>query len=266
MNFTPLEFSIGGMHCAACSSRIERVLSELPEVASAGVSLATDTARVILAGNADVPETSCKIVAAVEKLGFTAEPLGTYSVAAAVPSALDRRGELAIGGMHCAACSSRIERVVGGMPGVKSITVSLASNTATLEFAEDVDGTSTLAAVIAAIGNLGFTAEPLEGGGDEAAAGSDLSDAARRWEKRSREQQEELAARKRDLIPAFAFALPLLVLSMGEMMGMPLPDFLSPRYHPFIFALAQLLLCLPSLIPKKDFLNSKFLRYSFISS
>ena len=37
-----------------------------------------------------------------------------------------------VGGMHCAACSSRLERVLNGMDGVQSATVSLAANSATV--------------------------------------------------------------------------------------------------------------------------------------
>ena len=50
---------------------------------------------------------------------------------------------------------------------------------------------------------------------------------------------------KKELIPAFVFAFTLLVLSMGEMLGLPLPEFIDPHHAPFNFALAQFLLVLP---------------------
>ena len=50
---------------------------------------------------------------------------------------------------------------------------------------------------------------------------------------------------KKELVPAFVFALTLLVLSMGEMLGMPMPEFIDPQHAPFNFALAQFLLVLP---------------------
>ena len=155
--------------------------------------------------------------------------------------------EFAIGGMHCAACSSRIERVVGGLPEVQSISVSLATNTAQVVLQDTVDAAAATSAVLASIAPLGFTAEPyIEGAGASGESGS-VSEAAQRWEKRSKDQQRELAERRGDLVPAFGFALPLLVLSMGEMAGMPLPSFLDPAIAPFHFALAQLVLCLPVL-------------------
>jgi Cu+-exporting ATPase len=246
MQTNTLEFSIGGMHCAACSSRVERVVGQMPEVASVGVSLATDTGRVILANDVDPETASQDIVNTIQKLGFTAEPLGSFDVQAAPAG---RNVALDIGGMHCAACSSRIERTVGQMPQVKNISVSLADNSGQITLADGVSHKDAVAAIVSTIEGLGYTAQEVspQTGGDA------LSNAAQRWEKRSRDQQEELAARKRDLIPAFVFALPLLALSMGEMAGMPLPDFLNPRLHPFTFALVQLALCLPVMISGRRF-------------
>ena len=146
-----------------------------------------------------------------------------------------------LGGMHCAACSARIERVVGAMPEVETATVSLATNTGRVVMQEGADAEHTAAAIIQAVGNLGFTAECV----DE--EDGSVSETARRWEERRATERDELAQRKRDLIPAFCFILPLLVLSMGEMLGMPLPDFLAPSTAPLSFALAQCLLCLPVL-------------------
>ncbi|MDL2316584.1 heavy metal translocating P-type ATPase [Desulfovibrio sp. OttesenSCG-928-A18] len=246
-----LEFAVKGMHCAACSSRIERVLEAMPEVLTAGVSLATDTARVLLAPQADLAAAAKGILERITGLGFGAELLNAPAAPTAPAGAGPVPGklELALGGMHCAACSARIERVVGAMPEVAELSVSLATNSAQIRLDPKADRPNSIAAIIAAIQGLGFTAEVMdEAPGLPAAQGAgSVSQAAQRWEKRNREQQEDLAARKRDLFPAFAFALPLLVLSMGEMAGMPLPDFLSPRHSPLNFALAQLALCLPVL-------------------
>jgi Cu+-exporting ATPase len=64
-----LEFSIGGMTCAACSTRLERVLGKVPGVASAGVNLAAE--RAVVDGTAGAAD----LVLAVEKAGFTAKLL-----------------------------------------------------------------------------------------------------------------------------------------------------------------------------------------------
>ncbi len=149
--------------------------------------------------------------------------------------------EFSIGGMHCAACSSRIERVVGALPEVASVSVSLADNSARLALSAPLPREEAAALIVETVANLGFSARLVE------AASGGVSESALRWEERRAAQGEELARRRRELIPAFAFALPLLVLSMGEMLGMPLPALISPARSPLGFALAQLALCLPVL-------------------
>ena len=238
-----LEFAVRGMHCAACSSRIERIVRAMPEVASANVSLATDTAHVLLRSETDPASASETISKAVAALGFTATLLASPDSGASPPGN-NLHYELAVSGMHCAACSSRIERVTGALEGVKNLSVSLASRTARLDIAPAAEATAVLANALASIASLGFSAEVISSSANEAGS---LSEAANRWEKREQDQKEELAARQRDLLPAFAFALPLLLLSMGEMAGMPLPGIVDPYHSPTGFALAQLVLCLPTL-------------------
>jgi Cu+-exporting ATPase len=73
------------------------------------------------------------------------------------------------------------------------------------------------------------------------------------WDRQRREVEERLAAWRRRLYPAFAFALPLLIISMGEMVGLPMPGFLSPHESPLTFGLAQLLLVLPVVWSGREF-------------
>jgi Cu+-exporting ATPase len=61
---------------------------------------------------------------------------------------------------------------------------------------------------------------------------------------------------RRDLIPAFGFALPIILISMGHMMGIPLPAFLDPMHAPATFASAQALLLLPVLWAGRRFYTS----------
>lgn len=138
-----------------------------------------------------------------------------------------------ITGMHCAACSSRIERVMGKTDGVAEVSVSLADETMRVTF--DPVSVDT-AAMQQAIADMGFGAEFMDATAPE--EGMDL-------DKRRSEALAALAEQKRNLIPAFAFALPLLILSMGHMWGMPLPGWLAPETSPLSFALTQLLLTLP---------------------
>ena len=132
---TRLELPIAGMSCAACSARIEKVLNRLPGVA-ASVNLASEQATVTLSeGGAD----AAAVVAAISKAGFSVPP---------------QMRLLALGGMSCAACSARIEKVLNRLPGV-SASVNLATEQARVRLEP---GLAVPDAVIAAVEKAGFTA------------------------------------------------------------------------------------------------------------
>jgi Cu+-exporting ATPase len=96
------------------------------------------------------------------------------------------------------------------------------------------------------IRDLGFAAEPLAG--DDFAA----------FEERSRQTLAALAATKRSLFPQLTLAALLLILSMGHMLGLPLPGFLDPEFSPAAFALVQLILVLPVLWIGRRFYTDGF--------
>ena len=155
-----LEFSVGGMHCASCSSRIERVIGGMPEVESASVSLATDTAQVALRPESDSKAVSDAILKAVTGLGFSAELLTPPSAGTDGSSATGGRSgavhtlELAVKGMHCAACSSRIERGAGKLPGMVDAAVNLPGETGRFTFDPAILSRRQIRQAIA---DLGFT-------------------------------------------------------------------------------------------------------------
>ena len=139
-----------------------------------------------------------------------------------------------IGGMHCAACSSRIERVVGRMEGVEKISVNLAAASAEVWPAGENSAAALQEQIQQRVAALGFTATP---------AADD--DTARQFEENRARTAADIRARLRRLLPMAAFAVPLLVISMGHMLGLPLPLALDPHHSPRAFMLAQLLLTLP---------------------
>lgn len=161
--------------------------------------------------------------------------------------------EFNISGMHCAACSSRIERVVSRMPGVDKAEVSLASETAAVTLTPEAEASALQADIIAKIEGLGFGAV-YSGGGAERG----LAEAGQRWEEHSRGQAAELSARLKDLRFSILFAGLLLILSMGEMLGLPLPGIIDPHHSPLNFALLQLALCLPIIYSGRRFYTSGF--------
>ncbi len=210
-----LQVPVKGMHCAACSARIERAVSAMPGVAGISVNLADESMRVSF----DPARLSLDDIGKrVAELGFTL-----------APPASETSLELAIGGMHCAACSSRIERVTRKLPGLIRADVNLAAASGTFVFDPAVLSQRHLRQAIA---DLGFTTEVVTAAGN-------------RFAKQQEEAKAELSRRKRELIPALILGGALLAVSMGHMLGLPLPHFLHPETAPAAFALTQLALTAP---------------------
>lgn len=110
------QLQILGMTCAACSTRIERGLNKLQGVEAANVNLAMENASVTY--NPD--EVSPKdIEKKIQDLGY---------------EVVKEKAEFLITGMTCAACSSRIERVLNKLDGIDTATVNLAMETGTVEY------------------------------------------------------------------------------------------------------------------------------------
>ena len=113
---------VEGMTCASCVMHIEEALREVPGVQVAEVNLATEKARVEFDPARAKPEA---LVKAVQDAG--------YGVRA-------EKATLGIGGMTCASCVARLEEAIGGVPGVLSVSVNLATERAQLEYVPGVAG------------------------------------------------------------------------------------------------------------------------------
>ncbi len=137
-----------------------------------------------------------------------------------------------IKGMSCSACSAAVERAVKKLDGVKSAEVSLMTNTLTLDYDESVLSPKK---VCAAVKKAGYGAS-LRG---------EKSDAA--------ETENTDTPVKTRLIISVCFLLPLMYISMGGMLGLPLPPFLSGEENSGVYALTVFLLCLPVLYVNRVF-------------
>nr|WP_296958140.1 heavy metal translocating P-type ATPase [uncultured Mediterraneibacter sp.] len=146
-------------------------------------------------------------------------------------------------GMSCAACSTRVEKAVSGVPGVTSCSVSLLTNSM------GVEGTASSSEIIAAVENVGYGAS-LKGKKGETAgaggAGTSAEDALK---------DTETPKMKRRLIASLCFLAPLMYLSMGHMMwNWPLPSFMAGNH--VAMGLTQLLLTtIVMVINQKFFIN-----------
>ena len=108
---------IGGMHCASCVAAVEKALSGVPGVERASVNLATEKATVEHDASRELDD---ELRRAVEKAGFEVKARPQTVV-------------LEVTGMHCASCSANIEKALNRLDGVRSATVNLATEKATVE-------------------------------------------------------------------------------------------------------------------------------------
>jgi P-type Cu+ transporter len=185
-----LELPIAGMTCAACSSRLEKNLNRLEGV-TATVNLTTETARVEFDPALVQP---AAVLEQIKKTGFS------------VP---DQSVDLAISGMTCAACSTRLEKVLNRLPGVEA-RVNLAAEKARLRF---TPGIASLDTVLATVAKAGFSAAPItEASSAEAKA------------RKAAEYHDEL----RVFLIAALFTLPLLAQMIPMLAGAHHVEWMPP--------------------------------------
>ena len=209
---------IEGMTCAACSSAVERAVRKLPGVTEANVNLTAENLHL----SYDESQVSLEnVVKAVDDAGYKA----------VIPS---QHVQLEVHGMTCASCSATVERVVGKLPGVQNANVNLASETLTLDYDP---AEISLQQVVGAVAEAGYQAIlPVE---------STIEDELERKKAHKAKRLQNLKTR---FISSAILTVPLLVLSMGPMLGLKLPAFFDPAVNSFNNALAQLLLTTPVVI------------------
>jgi Cu+-exporting ATPase len=140
--------------------------------------------------------------------------------------------QLKIGGMTCAACSRTIERVVGKLPGVDSVSVNLATEKASVTY--DLE-TASPSEIKRAIRKAGYT--PF-----------DIADSGARVDEHRAAKEREIRTMWTKFIVAASFAIPLLYVAMGAMLGLPLPSPVAPMDHPLRYALFEIVLAIPVII------------------
>ena len=133
-------------------------------------------------------------------------------------------------GMSCAACSARVEKAVSSLSGVRSVSVNLLTGGMRADFDETA---VTASDIVSAVTDAGYGAAEK---GAKAAARTAAPEA--RWE-------AEIRNMNRRLILSFALLIPLMYVSMGPMLGLPIPSALTGAENAANYALTQLLLCLP---------------------
>ena len=140
--------------------------------------------------------------------------------------------EYSIGGMTCAACSASVERAVRRVQGVDAASVNLSTERLTVRSETDLSP-----AVFAAVEKTGFTISNVE-----SIKKQSLLESERR--------RKDMKQRKQNLIIALAFTIPLFYISMGHMVGLPIPKFMTA---PKVFSLVQIILLIPVIYAGRGF-------------
>ncbi|MFM0167329.1 heavy metal translocating P-type ATPase [Paraburkholderia sediminicola] len=218
------ELDIGGMTCASCAMRVEKALAKVPGVTRASVNLATEKASI----DSDAAVDQETLVNAVRKAGYEATPSARPDVAQAQTL---HATELAISGMTCASCAMRVEKALAKVPGVASVSVNLATETATVNPNDAASGAGTdTDALIAAVKKAGYEAT-LMAPPDAPASVADTAALATAADSKRNQTRRELAA----VLASAVLTLPLVLPMVGEWFG--LHAMLSPWLQ---FALASI--------------------------
>ncbi len=222
-------FAIEGMTCASCAQTVEKAAKKVRGVTQASVNLATEKLSI----EYDEPTFSVEnLQKAVDNSGYeivTQE--GTTQT-------------FAIEGMTCASCAQTIEKAVGKLSGVDKASVNLATEKMQVSYNPSAISVSD---VTGAVSNSGYAAV-LET--------TDTQDNSRA------EKREKKEKRIKQLLNRFwvsiIFTVPLLIISMGHMVGMPLPNIIDPMTNPLNMSLLQLILTLPIMVVSWEYFQKGF--------
>ena len=142
---------------------------------------------------------------------------------------MSKQKEYIIEGMSCASCAMTIENAVSKIPGVDKASVNLATEIMTVEANDSV----TPEDIAKVVDGVGYSARPRDKSVEE------------ELEEKNEKKEAHLREMKRNLTISAIFAVPLLFIAMADMVGIPMPAFLSPMQSPVSYALIQLALVLP---------------------
>lgn len=138
-------------------------------------------------------------------------------------------------GMSCSACSTHIDKAVRQIDGIYDVNVNLLNNSMAVEYDEEKV-------------NQSLIMKTVEDAGYKALIESHKEIVSK----------DESHQKKKSLIYSFIFLIPLFYISMGHMMGAPLPSFLLGNENVMVFALSQLFLTLPIMYLNRGYFQRGF--------
>ena len=218
-------YDVKGMTCTACAGAIERGMKKLEGVKDASVNFATEKLKI----EYDEKEYDFdKIKQEVGKIGY--DLIGNSSV---------KKVSISISGMTCTACAAAIEKSEKKLEGIEKAEVNFANETGNFDYNPDKVSISDIKEKIVEAGY-----KPLD---------VDMKD-----EEKEKIYNNEIKVLGIKFIVSLIFAIPLLYIAMGHMMGMYIPEFINPDYNAGNFAIAQIILVIPILIAGNKFFTRGF--------
>lgn len=144
-----------------------------------------------------------------------------------------KRLKFTVTGMTCSACSSHVQNSVSKIDGIDTVNVNLLTKSMDIVCSDALSERE----IISAVKKAGYNAFPSS---------------------KKISVLDDTQKLKRRFIISLIFMLPLFYVSMGHMLGLPLPRFLSSTENVLYLALVQLILCIPILI-----INFKYFKVGF---
>lgn len=142
------------------------------------------------------------------------------------------KSEFSVSGMTCSACSSAVERAVSKIDGVDEVSVNLLTNSMSVDYKDNVSSSD----IINAVKDAGYDAiDKLEVSKNVVVKASGQDDII----------QKEYESMRFRVWVSFVFMIPLMYISMGGMIGLPVPSIFEGPENSVIFAFTQMLMTLP---------------------
>jgi Cu+-exporting ATPase len=211
-----VDLAVGGMTCSMCSDAVQTALLQVPGVERVSVSLATNLARVEYK---ESPECNPEVLQeTIEDIGYDVNDVMIQQQRqAAVPKAITttKTVELAVGGMTCSMCSNAVHAALVDMPGVQTVTVSLSTNVARIQYEESPDCTAEI--LKETIEDIGYDVDDVIEVMEQTADGDDdmpVNESDDRLQRILKQQDGQLRVRRRDFRRSVLGTLPILTITM----------------------------------------------------
>ena len=219
-------YRIDGMTCAACSAAVERITKRLDGVSSVSVNLSMKKMQIEYD---DEKVTKEKVFEKIQKAGF-------------IPSEdiEEKKVTIPILGMECAACAKAVERAINKLDGILEVSVNGLANKAYIKYDTKKVRLSEIKRVIV---KTGYEPKEIERDVDMEIENSEHLEENQMWFR---------------FKIAIGFVIPLLYVSMGHMIGLPIPRFMDPMAEPLNFAIAQFILLAPITVVGRHFYSRGF--------